>query len=711
MTTILRGATACAMLALAAGCGGGGSSPGNAPQAATSAPGSGAPASFAKSDATVTLRISSRTSAKRAAHGRKRLYVSPATQGLIATFAGASTTTSQGFTLAPDVSATTASPATCGAITNTSYSCTLHFDLPPASYTATLTTYDSAQSGTSGTPVASSGESAPVALSSDTEPVTVAANTANAFAFTLHAIVDAFQSTPQYIGVPAAPASPAPSLSTTFSALDGDGYLVDSVDPDSTTTFFSGMQPSGPFSAISFAVSEIDGNTCNASPCTTLASSSPTAVSDTATEAVSFSYTGQGVSGDGTASNPPYYGLIALADPAGYDGTTSAASPPSGPYAATAFVVPFFGFVNTSLGDAAAVDAADVAFTSSTQSVTLDAVQYHLPDASTGYTATLDGCTAGSGAAIATVSAPTALAYGASFVLTAGSASGSCTVVLSDGLPADDVTIDVTNTAAGATGVTVPSPCPTLTPDAKHPRHRSDSGPCTPIPSYVPPQLVQYNTGIGTVSLPNPVTAGDTLVLTISNFEQSTSEFPTTYGNFTEFPAAEDAFTTFYLQDVTTSGTLTPFALGGPTDLGGTTYWIGEFSGSSSAAIASVNSAINGQGGPSVTIVPNAPEGLLLVSSEGGENASLSGYQQFTVDSPAFTEGSGGGSELQVELATSPTTDTTDSVTVLFAGPYADSESAIQIAPAAFTGTQGALRRRAIDPAVLRRHLVRLRMR
>ncbi len=682
---------------------------------AASAPGSGAPSSFGKSDASITVQIAWRASARRAAHSRKRFYVSAGTQGLIAAFAQGDTTTYQGFTLAPNAAATTASPATCGALTNTSYTCTLYFDLAPGSYTGTLTTYDAAQSGTTGTPAANGSEKSAVALSIATQSVRVEANAANAFAFTLHAIVEAFQSTPQYIGVPAAPASSPPTLSTTFDALDGDNYLVDSVDPDSTTTFYSGPQPGGPFSAISFAVSEIDGSTCNEPvPCTTLAPSAPSAVTDTGTEGVSFSYTGEGASGDGTAANPPYYGLIALADTTGYDGATSPASPASGPYAATAFVVPFFGFVNTASENAAAVDATHVSFTSSSQSATLDAVQYHLPDNSTGYTATLNSCTTSlGGAPIVAVSAPTALDYGASFSLTPGSGSGACTVTLSDGVAADNVTIDVTNDASGAVGVTVPSPCPTLIPDARGARRRSDADSCapaaTPSPNpnptgtYVPPQLVQYNTGVGTVSLPNDVTAGNTLVLMIENFDQQSSQFPTMYGNFSLFPAAEDQFTSVYLEDVTSSGTLTPFALGGPTDLGGTTYWIGEFSGSSSAAITSANSAIDGNGGATVTVVPNATDGLLLVGAEGGDNSSIAGYRQFTEDT-------GMGSEIQVELAQSPTTDTTDPVTLAF-GNNADSESAIQIAPAAFSGMQNAARRSSFGSALLRRHRLRLRAR
>jgi hypothetical protein len=49
---------------------------------------------------------------------------------------------------------------------------------------------------------------------------------------------------------------------------------------------------------------------------------------------------------------------------------------------------------------------------------------------------------------------------------------------------------------------------------------------------------VQSNTGIDTVSLPNNVTAGDTLVLAIENASMQSSDFLKSYGGFSVFSAA-----------------------------------------------------------------------------------------------------------------------------------------------------------------------------
>ena len=193
----------------------------------------------------------------------------------------------------------------------------------------------------------------------------VMANQSNNFSFTLHGIVEAFDTEPQYIGVPASPSPSASPLTTTFHALDGDFYLIDAVD--ASTSFFTGSQPSGPFSAASFPVTANDENTCATAPCVSLASPAP-AIADPTTEGIAFAYNGGGASGDGSTANPPYYGLIGATGPSGYAGNVSATVGETA-YAATAYVVPFFAIVDQSTKNAAATDASDVSFTTPSDSV------------------------------------------------------------------------------------------------------------------------------------------------------------------------------------------------------------------------------------------------------------------------------------------------------------------------------------------------------
>ena len=208
-------------------------------------------------------------------------------------------------------------------------------------------------------------------------------------------------------------------------------------------------------------MSASDQNTCAATPCVSLASPSPTIV-DPTTEGIAFSYAGGGTSGDGSAANPPYFGLIGVTGPSGYAGHTSATIG-STAYAATAYVMPFFAIVDQSTKNAAATDASDVSFTTPSDSVNVLAVQYHLPTNSTGYTIDTSAC-----GSIASASAGTPLAsgYGESFTLTPGTQSGQCVVTLSDGV-GDTGTINVTSTAAGASTITVPCASPTLAPDVQ----------------------------------------------------------------------------------------------------------------------------------------------------------------------------------------------------------------------------------------------------
>jgi hypothetical protein len=550
---------AVAAIGLLAGCGGGGSSPSGSQPPAN---GGGAPTTQnGKTRASISVVIrpskTSKTSnAKRVATGvRKRDYVAPTTAGIIAEFAGsdsASDITYQGYTLAANATASSTSPADCSALaSDNSFTCTLYFALAPnITYATTLTAYDAAQSGTSAQPASDSN-----ALSTATQNLTISSNSSNTFSFTLSGIVEGFNITPQYVGVVG-----SSSGTGVFQALDADNNPIDQYD--TSTAFSYGTQPSGPFSAASFSVVASDENeTCateatarkrarkrseavSSNACLTTTSN---AVTNPTSESVSYAYNGNGYSGDGTTNNPPYYGEITLTPPTGYAGNVSNGA------AASLFIVPFFGFVDQSSSYRS--DTASVAFTASGQTITGYAAQYHPPTgaATDGSGYTVDASSCGS---IASVGAP---AYtpglGISFTITAGSTGGSCTLTLSDNgtaAGADTTAISISNTVA------TPSPNP------------------SPTTSSVPPALVQSNTGIDTVSLPNNVTAGDTLVLAIENASMQSSDFLKSYGGFSVFSAAEDAFTSIYLEDVTSSGPLASFPIDGDESTGGTTYWIGE---------------------------------------------------------------------------------------------------------------------------------------
>ncbi len=457
-----------------AGCGGGGSPPANVRAGGPS------PSSFGRSNASATIVIRPGVAAKRAARAHKRAYVSGATQGAIATFVDANGTAYEGYTLTAGAVASASSPATCTAVQSGSYSCTLYFVLDPAGspYQTTITTYDAAQSGTSGTPAAASDSASAVAISTDTEPLTIVANQNNPFSFTLQGIVEAFATTPQYIGVNGTAqsmASPAP----VFQALDGDAMAIDT--EDTTSNFAVGTQPSGPFTEnASFAVGALDENGCSSAPCI---ATTATAVSNPSSESVPYSYNGLGSGGDGV-SIPPYYGVLALSTPTAYSGSTVQVG--SASYASVAYVVPFFGFVDTT--SPFATDATDVSFVSPSNSITVYAAQYHAPDNATGYAADTSSC--GSGAtAIATASGPSPNpGYGALFTLSAGSSSGTCSVVLSDGA-GDSATIAVTSIAGGNSTVIIPCSAPTALPNyADRARGVRKTGATTACPSPSPTQ-------------------------------------------------------------------------------------------------------------------------------------------------------------------------------------------------------------------------------
>ncbi len=470
MVRTLRALATCSALLIAAGCSGGGST--STPTAPTKNNGSGGGTtqpSSAKVRGQLTVVIKSRAKAARNTSGkRKPFYVSPATSGVYATFTDTNSTTItyQGYTLAAGATQSATSPADCSALaSDNSFTCTLYFQLSPDPYTIELDAYDTAQSGTS----LSSGN----ALSTDTESVTVSTNTSNTFAFTLQGIVEGFNVSPQYVGAsgPIAPPEIKPTIKTAFAptssataqALDADGYAIDAVD--TATNFASGAQPSGPFTEnTAFGVTAFDGDSsCSSSPCVGTSSS---AVASPASETLNFSYSGNGTSGDGTTVMP-YYGVIGLTEPSGYStGGFTSATFNGTPYASEVYIVPFFGIVDPANTTGERTDASDVSFTYPGDTVNLYALQYHLPTGSSGYTIDTSNC-----GSVASSTSPTPLAtgYGASFELTAGSASGSCDVTLGDGAtPPDTATIHVVSTAAGGANVTVPCGGSTAAPDARN---------------------------------------------------------------------------------------------------------------------------------------------------------------------------------------------------------------------------------------------------
>ena len=214
----------------------------------------------------------------------------------------------------------------------------------------------------------------------------------------------------------------------------------------------------------SFAVATIDKNLCNTPPCVT---STSTAVTGPASEGVDYSYTGNGSPGNGT-TQAPYYGVLALTAPADYSGFVSLMDTGVN-YAGTLYVVPLFGLVDPTSPYADAASSSTVDFTASGKTVTAYAAQYALPTSATGYSVDDAAC---SDASIASVDQTTLVAnpanpgYGDEFTITSGTAPGPCTITISDG-GGDTASITVNNTSTTSNNITVPTPGPTFSPNAK----------------------------------------------------------------------------------------------------------------------------------------------------------------------------------------------------------------------------------------------------
>jgi hypothetical protein len=479
MNKSLSSLAAFAAIVFVAGCSGGGIS---SPIAAKPSPTTSALPTQHTATGSITLTVAA-SSARGKAVVRKRAYVSGATQGVFATFVAqtAGTTTTQGYTLAPGVTATTASPASCTAPsaapalkrrhasgTGSSYTCTLYFTLVPGdTYTTTLTSYDNAQTGTT---LAAGGN----ALSTDTESVPVLANMANTFAFRLQALVAAFDVAPQYVGVLNGSET---TLTSTFTALDADDFVIDALD-DSTNFAYTNVSTAGspvfetdatPNPAFTgFPVVALDEGFCDSlattTPCT---SSSAPPVASPASEAASFAYSGVGDAGvpasGETNEAAPYYAVIALGEPAGYGGFTSATIANTN-YAAATYLVPFNVVFSTNTNTTDGSGNPEYVLTGPTQSVSGYTSQFHPPTgaaspAVTGTNQTIS-TTCGSGGTAADSSAgPIATItqqlwdYGVEFSISPTTYYGTCTVTFTDvpGSPgsagSDTRTITITSSA------------------------------------------------------------------------------------------------------------------------------------------------------------------------------------------------------------------------------------------------------------------------
>jgi len=654
---------------LLASCSGGGSSgPGSTglPGGSTG-PGAGS-TSGSRAKATLRLTIPVYTPSarkRRTATVRRPAYISPSTLGAILT-ATSTTTAADNASYGYDLS--TAGVCTGG--DGTPIVCTLSFPLFAGTYSIHVAAYDHNEDGTTagaGSPAAPAGN----VLSQDTETETVVLGANNQFTnFLLHAVVASFATAaPQPIGATGGSPLPSPTPVRYFNALDADGNNVDAYG--NATTYAN-----GPFAVNVQDLGDISG--C-ANPCTTATnthgtspSGTPATIDALADLMLAIAYDGGGGPGAGV-KNWRHGG----APPTGqgpYEGRVTAAGPTPAT-SASINVVPLFAYptslaITNGIGYVWAAQAAPpVGANANTGSYS---AYFTTPGTSM--------CTATGGQPIATLGSGTYYpGYGEVFPVTAG-VNGTCTLTLSDGgSPADTVSVAVT---IGTPSSTVSVPCPqgTFPPTGSSVKRRS----ITPAVSGGSVQLVQYALGVSQATLPNPVTAGNTLVVIIGD-NPGTPNLPAAYTLFTN---ATDNFGYAYTRDVTTSGSIGALSSG---DGCNTAMWIAEFSGSTSAAIRSANA---GAGATSTattpSITPDAAGGLVITSFVGDDSAAAtasSGYTEYFAHAPAPSSSGVPLTSLDVQLANAPTSNTTTPVSNTFGGaadPNGHAEI-FQIAPASFT--------------------------
>jgi hypothetical protein len=662
-----------ALAAFVTACSGGGASPGGSPPVVKQPVPTSAPASGKRAAATLRLVIpkgSKTAKALRRAASAKRQpkYISPGSAGAILT-ATSSANSADDETYGYDLSASNC--AFEG--DDETIVCTLSFPLYADTYSINVKVYDQNEDGVTGgagSPASPAGNE----LSVDTENETVVIGAENAFTnFLLHAIVASFVTTgAQYTGAVGGTALSNPQPSQYFVALDADGYNVDNFG--NATTYANAP----------LAVTETDlgDTTACESACTiatnshgTSPSSSPAAIDALADLTLTLAYTGGGGPGAGVKASTG--GAAPAPGSQGpYEGKVTAVAPAGGAASASTYVVPLFAYP-ASLG------------------ITDNAVHYlwaaqaapPTGASSSSYTATTTTC-----AGIATIGTGSYHAgYGEVYPITPV-ADGSCTITLSDSAtPADTVSVPVTVGTPGSS-ITIPCPQATFAPTGASVlrRHLDQVGDA--------PTLVQFAVGAQQVTLPNPVTAGDTLVLIIGDNPGG----PNLPAQYIEFDAATDEFGWVYTSDVAASGSIGTLSSG---DNCNTAMWLGEFSGTSSASIQAANAGA-GQTADATTpsIVPNAANGLVItsfVSDDTTPATASSGYTEY------FSYGAGAdpdgppNSSLDVQLATAATTDTTDPVSNTFAGvaqPQGHAEI-FQIPPSSFSGSNSRVRKNIVDKA------------
>jgi hypothetical protein len=651
----VRSVVVVAAAILGAGCSGGGSPAAPVQHLAPSA----APVAAQGTRATATLHFTIPAKAATGAHARVRAgsrsrdYISPGTLGAIVTATSTDNSANDvvlGLGVGTDISCT---PIDGGS------SCAVLFPLYADTYTLHVALYDTSEDGHANVPVGN-------LLSSDTESETIVLGALNEITnILLHPQV-ASVSLGGTIGTVGGVAT---KPVVTVTALDSAGYGVDSyANPASYAN--------GPFSV---SVADLGDTTGCAGACIGASNdvgAAPTTISQAADASLSLSYSGGGGPGTAVAAYVP--NQIVLTGTRPYAGALTVSG--GGITPVTTQLLPLFAYPRSLdiTASTAFVWAAQYAVPPGAAAGGSYAAYFSTPGSST--------CSTPSGQVIAGVGTLTYFpGYGAVFPIHAG-VPGTCTLTLSDGgVPADTVTVPIT---VGPPASTISVPCalgvgrPT---GSLRPVRRAEIS----APAGAP-QLVQSVTGFNQVALPNSVTAGDTLVFIVGDNPGTPSVDP----SFDPVAAATDDYGFVYTSTVTQTKPTGAISAG---DGCNASMWLGEFSGTSEAAIMAANAA-SGATTTAATksIVPNAAGGLVIASFIGNTDATIGpaspGYTAYGFLGPQTM--------IEVQVANAPTVDTTDPVATTFAGVTDQTGYAeiFQIPPATFTAPVASARSRAIFP-------------
>lgn len=671
----VRSLSLLALVALGVACSGGGSStPSGAP--APKVPGTPAPASGHRATVTLKLTIPARSRNARVSRAgeRRPAYISPATLGAILTATSTSGNAADDESYGYDLS--TAGVCTGG--DGSPLVCTLSFPLYADTYSINVKAYDANEDGVSpgaGSPAAPAGNE----LSVDTESETVVLGDNNFFTnFLLHAVVNAFTVLGRAnFGATGGTPFPSPLPTAQFAALDADSFNVDAYG--NTTTYAN-----GPFTA---SVTQLGDTTNCATACVAGTNDKGNTGASTATvdqasdELFTISYTGGGGPGSGVKSwtpgtapsgQPPYSGSVVVTGPHGSGSAT---------------VLPLFSWPLSLTITNGAVNYVWAAQAAPPTGANPSTGSYTAYFGTPGTTTCMSNFQT-----VATVGAGTYYpGYGEVFPVTPG-VNGPCTLTLSDGgTPADTVNVSMTVGTPGGT-VTVPCPQGTYAPTgASRVRRlavsRAATGPA--------PALVQYAVGAAQAILPNPVTAGNTLVVIIGDVPAEGAPSSSSYsGTFSEFGGADSGDIFVYTSDVPTSQNIGALLSNDTLNGCAAVMWVGEFSGTSSTVIQEANANSGGTSSATTpSIVTNALNGLVITSDVTQDTTAATasaGYAEYFVYGAAPYPTSPPYSSLDVQLATTPTTDDTASTSNTFGGAAAEGDTDIfQIPPTTFTPSPG----------------------